>query len=149
MVMLIQYAQVGDPTAFSRAHAAWGRHYTWPQVTLWQSIRSVRWLLPFGILGQAIWAFDTLCAIGFLVLPFLLRRGFHKALPIHALLLTLMPLSTGITMSMGRCVIVAFPAFFALAKLGENRDVDRLIVFGSSLLLALFSVAFSNGYFLS
>jgi hypothetical protein len=61
-------------------------------------------------------------------------------------ILVLMPLSTGTVMSMMRLELVCFPGFFALARLGENRSVDRLIVFGSGLLLALMKVGFSNAY---
>jgi hypothetical protein len=46
-----------------------------------------------------------------------------------------------------RCEVVAFPSFFALARFGEDRGVDRLIVFGSALFLGLFKLAFANGFF--
>jgi len=90
---------------------------------------------------------DDSISLGVLAL-FLLRGGYHKSLPIYALLLILMPLSTGSMMSMLRCEVVAFPAFFALAGFGKTREVDRLIIYGSATFLSLFKLASSNGYFL-
>jgi Gpi18-like mannosyltransferase len=147
-VMGIMYLKLGDPFAFSKAQSAWGRSYMAPYVTVWRAIRSITWSLPYGNFGNTMWAMETASSLAFLVLPFFLLRGFHKAMPIYAWLLTLMPLMTGLMTSMLRYEVVVFPAFFALARLGENRGVDRLIVYGSSLFLAIFKLAFSNGYFL-
>ena len=147
-VMGILYLKLGDPFAFSKAHSAWGRSYLPPYVTLWRAMQSVYWSLPYGNFGNTVWALETTSSLVFLVLPFFLLRGFHKALPIYAMLMILMPLSTGIVMSMLRCEVVVFPAFFALAKFGEDRRADRLIVYGFALFLAIFKLAFANGYFL-
>jgi hypothetical protein len=146
--MGILYLNLGDPFVFSKAHSAWGRSYLPPYVTLWRALRDVNWSLPYGNFGNTVWAMETASSLAFLMLPFGLLRGFHKAMPIYALLIILMPLSTGIVMSMLRCEVVAFPAFFALAKVGADRRADRLIVYASALFLAIFKVAFANGYFL-
>jgi hypothetical protein len=145
-VMGILYLQLGDPFAFSKAHSAWGRSYLPPYLTLWRALRSIVWRMPYGNFPNTVRAMETVSSLVFLALPFCLLRGFHKALPIYALLTILMPLSTGIVLSMLRCEAVAFPAFFALAKFGEDRRADRLIVYGFALFLAVFKLAFSNGY---
>src|SRR5262249_8101444 len=132
--------------AFTRAQTAWGRAFTPPYRTLWITLRSINWSLPLGEFGSMMWAIEFASSIVFLALPLYLLRGYHKALPIYALMLILMPLSTGVTTGMNRYAAVAFPGFFALAGFGENRAVDRLLVFGSALLLGVFKVAFSNGY---
>lgn len=146
LYMGMLYAKLGDPMAFMRAQSAWGRSFTMPHRTLWAAVTSINWSLPLGNFGNTNWAFEFSMGIVFLALPLLLLRGFHKALPIFALLLILMPLTTGVVAGMPRYAAVAFPSFFALAKLGENRAADRLIVFGSALLLGLLKVAFSNGF---
>lgn len=147
-VMGIDYWTLGDPLAFSKAHSAWGRSYMAPYTTLWNAIAAIDWSLPMGNFGNTIWAMEVTSSLLFLALPLFLLRGYHKALPVYAMLLVVMPLSTGSTMSMLRCEAVVFPAFFVLAGLGRNREFDRLIVCGSALLLGLFKLAFSNGYFL-
>jgi hypothetical protein len=146
-VMGIMYWKLGDPMAFSKAHAAWGRSFQMPYITVWTALRAVDWSFPIESMGNTITALEVVSALAFLALPILLlRRGFHKALPIYAISLILMPLSTGSTMSMMRCEVVSFPAFLALAQLGKNRTLDRLIVFGSALFLGLFKLAFANAY---
>jgi hypothetical protein len=146
-VMTILYLKVGDPLAFSKAQIAWSRSFTLPHRTLWNTLTSMsRDILVPGNIGQIGATIDLVSSIVFLALPLLLLRSFHKALALYTLLLVLMPLSTGTVTSMTRYQLVAFPGFFALARLGENRSVDRLIVFGSGLLLALMKVGFSNSY---
>jgi hypothetical protein len=145
-VMVFFYWKLGDPFAFSKAHTAWGRHYTWPHETLLRSLRQVDWSLPIMNYGKNIQAIDLVSSIAFLALPFFLLRGFHKALPVYAILMIVMPLSTGLTMSIQRCESIIFPSFFVLAKFGENRNVDRFLVLGSALFLSLFKLAFSNGH---
>jgi hypothetical protein len=50
---------------------------------------------------------------------------------------------------MPRLAVVAFPSFFALARLGENRAADRVILVVSSLFLALLNTQFANGYWVA
>jgi hypothetical protein len=145
-VMAILYWKLGDPIAFSKAHAAWGRSYQLPHITIWNALRAVDWSFPIEDLINTITALEVVTSLAFLGLPFLLPRRFHKALPIYAFLVVLMPLSTGSTLSMMRCEVVAFPAFFALARLGRSRTTDRLMVFGFALFLSLFKLAFANSY---
>jgi Gpi18-like mannosyltransferase len=144
--MGIFYWKLGDPFAFSKAHTTWGRSYMAPYRTLWNAITSIDWSLPLGNFGNTMWAMEVISSLMFLALPLFLLRGYHKALPIYSLLLILMPLSTGSMLSMLRCEVVAFPAFFALAGFGRTREVDRLIIYGSAMFLALFKLASSNHY---
>jgi Gpi18-like mannosyltransferase len=148
VVMGVMWYQLGDPLAFSQAHAFWKRSYTWPHTTLWNAFKGINWSLPLGDRGDMTWAMELLSSLVFLALPLAIPSGFHKALPALALGLVLMPLSTGHVMSMMRCEVVAFPAFFALARFGSNRGFDRLFLFGSGLFLSVFKIAFANWYFL-
>ena len=51
---------------------------------------------------------------------------------------------------MGRAVAVLFPLFIAAAiALSQNEKLYRAVVFASTLLLALFAVAFSHGYWVA
>jgi hypothetical protein len=147
VVMFILYRTVGDPLAFTRAHAFWGRSYLAPHLTIWRTLLAIDWTFPLRDHGNTVRAIDLLSSLVFLGLPLLLLRGFHRALPIYALLLIVMPLSTGTVLSMLRCEVVAFPSFFALARLGKNRSVDRWIIYASTLFLVIFKLCFGNGRF--
>ena len=143
--MVLLYVQAGDPLAFVRAHGAWGRSFASPARALWDSLTHIDWTLPRDHMN-AVTALDAVTAVLFLALPLRLFRRYDPALPIYALLLILMPLSTGSLKSMMRLEVASFPAFFALAELGERRDADRAIVFLSAIFLGLLNVRFANWY---
>ncbi|MCB8986068.1 MAG: hypothetical protein H6659_19720, partial [Ardenticatenaceae bacterium] len=62
------------------------------------------------------------------------------------LLGVLIPLNSGLLMSLRRYVWVLFPAFILLAEWGERPWVDKVITTFSLLGLALFTALFANGY---
>jgi hypothetical protein len=143
--MVILKYQVGDPFAFVKYQAGWGRGFTFPLITFFRGIKEIDWTFPHGYHNMDTFM-NLVTSIGFLVLPFLLLGKFDISLPIYALLLVIIPLTTGSLLSMMRFEVVAFPSFFALALLGENRSVDRYIVFAFALFLALYNLLFANWY---
>ncbi len=144
-VMMILFIQVGDPLAFVKAHAAWGRTFLPPHETLYGALMRTDWSLPRDMMNT-ITLMDAVSVIPFLVLPLLMFRKFDVSLPIYSLLMILIPLASGSVKSMMRLEAVAFPAFLALARLGAHRDVDRAIVFVSGLFLGLLTIQFANWY---
>ncbi len=144
-VMLIMYVQVGDPLAFLKAHAAWGRSFLLPHRTLAGALARTDWSFPRDMMNT-ITFMDAVSVVPFLILPLLMFRKFDVSLPIYSLLMVLIPLASGSVKSMMRVEAVAFPAFLALARLGANRDVDRAIVFVSGLFLGLLTIQFANWY---
>jgi hypothetical protein len=146
-LMLLMNVRVGDPLAFVHSHAAWFRKPTLPHETLIQGFRSIDWSLPFEV-GNTMRVIDCVSAVGFLILPFFLLKTYHKSLAIYSLAVILMPLSSGAVYSMTRFELAAFPSFFGLARLGRNREVDRCIVAGFAIFLGLFSLGFTNWYFI-
>jgi hypothetical protein len=61
-----------------------------------------------------------------------------------------MPLATGRTGSMLRCILVLFPCFIALALIGnKNKNFDKFYMLLSCMLLALFAISFINGYWVA
>jgi hypothetical protein len=147
MFMAYLYHKVGDPLASIHTQAAWHRHFTFPHLTLWQTARWVR-LVPPHNLVQWMPLLELATSVVFLILPFFLIKDFDKSLAIYSLLAILMPLSTGLTVSMIRYELAGFPAFFVLAHLGENRNADRIIVAVSSLFLGLLNFGFTHEYFI-
>jgi len=145
LFMLLLYVQADDPLAFVKAHGSWGRSFASPSQALWAAISRIDWSLPRDHVN-AVTVLDAITGILFLILPLRLFRRYDLALPLYAIFLILMPLSTGSLKSMLRLECVSFPAFFALAELGESRDVDRIIVFASAIFLGLLNVRFANWY---
>jgi hypothetical protein len=145
LFMLILYVKVGDPLAFVAAHGAWGRSSAPPHRAVVAALSAMDWSLPRDLV-RTITFLDAASALLFLALPLLLFGRCDPALPIYSLLLILVPLSTGSVKSMMRLESVAFPAFFALARLGANRTADRAIVFASALFLGLFNLLFANWF---
>ncbi len=145
LFMLLLYVQADDPLAFVKAHGSWGRSFASPAQALWAALTRIDWSLPRDHVN-AVTALDAVTGLLFLLLPLRLLKRYDVALPIYAILLILMPLSTGSLKSMLRLECISFPAFFALAELGERRDVDRVIVFVSAIFLGLLNIRFANWY---
>lgn len=143
--MVVLYLRVGDPLAFVHAQAAWYRKPSFPLQTLWEAFRAAFWSVPHHA-DQWIHIMNLVSSVSFLILPFFLLGRFNKSLAIFSLLVILMPLSTSLVVSMMRYALSAFPVFFVLAKFGENRNVDRIIVSLSSLFLGLLNLGFANVY---
>lgn len=143
--MAILKYQVGDPFAFVKYQAGWGRGFTFPLITFFRGIKEIDWTFPHGYHNMDMFM-NLITSIGFLVLPFFLLGKFDIVLPIYALLLVVIPLTTGSLLSLMRFEVVAFPSFFALARLGENRSTDRYIVFTFALFLGLYNLLFANWY---
>jgi hypothetical protein len=79
--------------------------------------------------------------LGFTVLwCYLWYRLWRMRVPgeylLYSALLVLIPTSGGLLVSMGRFGMVAFPFFWALARLGEQERVDTLVKTAAPLLLA-------------
>jgi hypothetical protein len=143
--MAYSYVKLGDPLAFVRAHGAWGRSSSLPFVPLIRALVATDWSLPRQ-LNNTVTLLDALTAIVFLILPFFLLGKVDISLPIYSWLLILIPLATANVKSMMRLECVAFPAFLVLARWGESRSVDRLIVFAGALFLGFFTIQFANWY---
>jgi len=129
---------VGDPLAFARASAAWGRE---PR-PMWELVAA---LVPGGpsmagavLAGGAVpighWI-DALAAAAFLVLGLVLWRQRRWSEAAFVLLGVLVPLNSGLWMSQRRYVWVLFPAFMLLARWGARPALDRslMVLFAAGL----------------
>jgi hypothetical protein len=145
--MALLYHRVGDPLAFVHSHAAWGRRTgVWPLKPVWDGLRYADWSFPPKP-ASMVHILDTVSTALFLILPFFLLKGLDKSLAIYSLLVILWPLTSGTVLSMMRCELAAFPSFLVLGRLGENRNVDRIIVAVSAMFIGLLNLGFSNWYF--
>ena len=139
---ILQY-QVGEPLAFAKAVAHWGRENVWPWVTVAKVLREAKWSFPRSAANvQAL--IDLGCAMAFLGISLVMAlRRERVALWSFVLLGTLLPLSTHLIASTNRYVLSLFPAFFWLAGVCQKRpQLERYLIFGFSFFLCIYSVRF-------
>lgn len=142
----------GDPLAFARASAAWGRTPKSP-VEFLQLIAITAPLdwwtaVLYGAVPLHNWI-DALCIIGFIMLGCVLLRWRRWSEATFVLLGALIPLNSGMLASQRRYVWVLFPAFIVLACWGEHPWIDRLITILFLLGLGLFTAMFANWYWVA
>lgn len=127
----------GTPLAPLMAHAPWGRGLTWPWYALLHPGFSYRFITPV----------DYAVTVGFLILALLALVWLpSRAYGLYALALLAPILLSGTLLSATRAVVVAFPVFIVLARLGRRRWVDLLITTLSLGLLTLFMAAWTRMY---
>ncbi|MCB9419008.1 MAG: hypothetical protein H6667_04350 [Ardenticatenaceae bacterium] len=139
----------GDPLAFVHGAAAWERQPQSIFLTLAELLQR-----PAGGWGTAVLAgqihidnwLDWGLAMLFLVLGLFLLSKKRYGEAAFVLLGVLIPLNSGLLMSLRRYVWVLFPAFILLAQWGKRPSIDKFITTFSLLGLALFTALFANGY---
>ncbi len=143
LFMLVLYVQVGDPLAFSKVMKHWGRHPAWPWAGIVDALSKTNFSFPvhFSKTQRFLDAAFALAFIGMgLVMAFQKQR---IALWSFVVLGMLLPLSTYALAGMNRYCLGLFPAFIFLAQICQKRpQLERWLIFVSSLLLAVYSLRF-------
>ncbi|MGC8926367.1 MAG: hypothetical protein ACP5QK_00425 [Myxococcota bacterium] len=144
--MLMLKVQVGDPFAFSKFQAGWGRHFLFPIFTPFVELYRVNWSFPRDDVNMQKFL-EAITSILFLIIAIMMIvKKYNPVLWMILLLGILMPLSTGKVMSMMRFASVLFPAFYYLSDLCEDRSVERFIIFLFSFFLAIYNLRFLNWF---
>ena len=136
--MIFLHGITGNALAFSGIHVAWGRGFGFFLVPLIQYFRS-------PLLIAIPWDFRALNAAGAclaLAGGLMLLKWKQWALGVYTVLSIVAALSTLILQSEARIAMALFPAFIALAVLGERPRVDELIRTVSIGLLCLMTALF-------
>jgi hypothetical protein len=137
-------SQVGDPFAFAKASQFWGRRASMPWTPIVDALSKIRGGALPPRFEDAQQVLDALIAMGFLGLGTAMAvRRYPVALWVFVVLGVLVPLSTYNLASMGRYVLVLFPAFFFLSELSAGRPrLERFLVYSSAFFLALYGLRF-------
>jgi Gpi18-like mannosyltransferase len=144
--MYMLTVQVKDPFAFLKFQAGWRRHFVFPLFAPFIELWWVHWSFPRDASNMQR-LIDTFCAFAFLVIGVMMfKKKYHPVLWLLVFGGVLMPLSTGRVISMTRFCAVLFPAFFYLAELCENRNVERFIIFTFAFFLSLYNLRFLNWF---
>jgi hypothetical protein len=141
--MLIQYVQVGDPLAFSKTMKHWGRHATLPWAGIVDALAKTNFTFPVNF-GKTQRFLDAAFALAFLGMGVAMAIWKQRiALWSFVILGMLLPLSTYALAGMNRYCLGLFPAFIFLAHVCRERpELQRWLIFASSLLLAVYSLRF-------
>jgi hypothetical protein len=146
--MLLLHVQVGDAFAFIEYQKGWGREAVLPWVPILDALGQVDFSFPRSA-RNTYRLIDAVFTLGLLAcLPGMIRR-LPPPLWLFTGLALLAPLVGGTVTSMPRYAIVLFPIFLYLSLLARNRSVERLLVYGFSLLLGLFSLRFMNWFWVA
>ncbi|MBI2756402.1 MAG: hypothetical protein HYX52_06815 [Chloroflexi bacterium] len=138
----------GDPLAFMRAQAAWGRELTPP----WETLRRMfdGPLYPHG--GWWGWdhsMLDLAAAVLFLALVTASFRLVRPSLAIYGAAVFLTMVSNGALAADMRYGLAIVPAFVVLALAGRLSAFHQAYLVGASVLSAVFTVLFSAGYWVA
>lgn len=140
------YQQTGDPIYFIYAETHWQRKLVAPAIGFWETIKS---LSTAGFINNNFNVFlDLIFAvfgIGFAVRAF---RFLPPSYSVYSLVSVLLPLFTPTLSSIQRFLLPVFPIFILLSFL-KNRFLVLFLQIISVMLLAVFSVLFINGFWVS
>jgi hypothetical protein len=139
LYMAYLYWQFGDPFAFTRSAAAWGRYVVSP----WETIISS--FYRYSLFECLIYGGTLVVIVASLAIMVVYR------LPVSGMMFTLLMLGIVLTMrlleSSPRYALYIFPMYLALGRLVAHRDALGVgLGMFSVLLLALFTVMFVSGY---
>lgn len=146
--MLYQYLTIGNPLQFVDTSKNWGHYISLPYV----SIKNAVGLVLIGtkpVQTKVYWSLELLFTI-FII--FMLIMAFkHLEFSYSVLMLTqiLFPLSSSSLEGMKRFILVIFPIYIILAKIGQNKNYDLIITLSSLGMLVLYTVLFVNWYWVT
>lgn len=154
LFMIYCWSRFDDPLQFSKVQASWGRTLTPPWETLWSAARLLNdghYLHPLHVYNVIDLTF-TLAAMVVLVLavvgPWRLRPDQMYLVLFGWLGLALMlvyPIAPPVPMtSFERYVIELIPVFMVLAKMGSNRNFERLYLMPAIGMQAIWMVMIMN-----
>ena len=146
------WSKFGDPLAFVKGSAAWGRVAQSPAIAIaqlfatpdegwWNAIRA-------GHIHINNWI-DFSFVLFFLLISFFLCYERRWSEGIFVWLGVMIPFASGLLMSQRRYMWVLFPVFIVLARWGKRPWVDRLITILFLLGLSIFTALFSQMYWVA
>lgn len=148
--MLYLQEATGDPLAFLAAQSYWQREtFAFPGQVIWEQYLRIFSLTDFSSRFFAIEMFEFLAVVFFLLLLFYSIGKLRSSYIVFSALLVITALSTGVLTSFPRIFLLAFPLFFSLANLGENRLFDKFLTIVFLLHQALFLTFFLNGIWIT
>ena len=142
LVAYLQYREVGDPLAFVKVQAAWGRSSMSPFATLMHQVQDIG-KSPDGV--QV--AFDCIAVLGLFAVVAASLHTLDLAHSAFAALSVLVPLSSGLVLSMERFAACVVPLYLVLGRATRAPLVERYAIYVATLSLALHTILYANWFF--
>jgi hypothetical protein len=145
--MAYMWVLTGDPLRFSHVQSHWGRHFSPPWMSVWNTVQKVAHAhAPQTVANESLeLAFTALMLV-------VLVAGMRRLRPSYVAYLALsilIPMSTGSLMSMQRFALVLFPMFALFGLWGARPTFSNAYVAFSLPLLGLFTVLFADWYWVA
>lgn len=133
----------GDALAFKHAAEAWGRK---PSIFFLGPL--FKFLFPPHTIAEAwnVYVLSTGAAVLCLVCIYILIRRREWALALYSLMSVMLPLSSGVTQSLGRYTMGFFPVFIALGIRANSNHADQTVRFLLVFLLGIMTLLFATGF---
>ena len=143
--MLHLQIKFGDPFAFFHGQQAWrSSGITNPFSIVQSTFEQIYQSILMGTPIQWLLTLELFFVVATLVAAVLIWWKFNESYALYTLASIFIPLSTFSTMSAVRYVVVIFPIYLLLAKLGKNKVIHQTLVIGFSMLLAVLMTVFVN-----
>jgi len=132
---LYHYVKFNDLFLFFRVENWWGRIF---------KLNKNHFLL-FSNSAIANFCLDTFFILFALIILYFVFKKLRISYGLYILSTLAIALSTGTFMSVGRYILVLFPIYILLSSI-KNQYLQRVWIFISTLLLAMYTILFVNNY---
>lgn len=129
------YLKFGDFFLLLKVEASWGRAFKFNQDHF----------ALFSNAAVANFLVDILFLVAILIITFFVFKKLRTSYGLYMLATLLLALGTGTTMSIGRYILVLFPAYILVSQI-KNKYLQQAWIFASILLLAMNITLFVNNY---
>lgn len=138
--MLYLFLKFGEPFAFAEVQSAWGRKST----IIFSALANFKYEPFYSII------FHGFSYTAMLLIVYLAYRKTRLSYLVYSASLMLIYLSTWSLEAIPRLIGVIFPLYTGLALLGKKfKPLDNIFTELSIMLLAIFVILFTNGYWLT
>jgi len=151
--MFYLWRNFGDPLYFFHVQPAFGAQRSGGEIILlpqviWRYLKIFATVSPKTYdFWPAVWEMVSL-AICYLLLAISIKKKVRFSYVLFAFLAVTLPTLTGTLSSMPRYILVAFPMYIVLGMI-KNKVVKTSLLVIFSLLLMLFTILFTRGYWVS
>ncbi|MEK6977867.1 MAG: hypothetical protein AABX40_05630 [Candidatus Hydrothermarchaeota archaeon] len=146
--LLYQYIATGNPLQFIDIYKNRGYLVSLPYV----SIKNAVGLVLIGtkpVQTKVYLTLELLFTAFFFFMLILALKHLEFSYPLLMITQILFPLSSSSLEGMKRFILVIFPMYIILAKIGQNKNYDLIITLSSLGMLVLYTVLFVNWYWVT
>lgn len=146
--MLYQYLLTGDLLQFVDTSKNWGHSISLPYVSIKNAVGLV-FIGTKSIQTKVYWSLELLFTTFIIFMIIMAFKYLDFSYTLLMLTQVLFPLSSSSLEGMKRFILVIFPVYILLSKIGQNKNYDLIITLFSFGMLTIFTVLFVNWYWVT